>query len=518
MRAVTQFAVPWRFLQPTTIHCMGGILRRRLPGSTSVPVMRKVTFVAVCTGLMLAMIACSGRAGAPDEIFAANCCGNGGYLVFPRASAGNVPPLRYVSGPATKLWIPMDLAVDEVNREVVVAEYGTQLPGGSISTFPLSANGNVAPLRSISGPATNLYLPTGVAVDAKNDELVVAHKDGTVLTFARLANGSVFPIRTLRVSGLARKLTVDTVNDELIILTGASVVVYSRTASGDALPVRTFATGLWDPQAIAIDWVNDELIVVDSAQSGSIATFPRLANGNVAPKRVIAGSATGLSYPLLGVAIDTANNELMVAHAYRVSVFRRTAEGNVAPLRTLSGTATRLGTVTGVGVTVGQGSGSSTAVEVVEFYHQAFDHYFISHVAGEIAKLDAGIQIKGWTRTGYSFKTYTTAQAGTSPVCRYYIPPGLGDSHFFGRGSLECSETGQKNPSFELEDPAFMHMLLPAQGVCPANTTKVYRVFSNRPDANHRYMTDPVVRDQMVARGWWAEGDGPDRVVMCAPQ
>jgi hypothetical protein len=45
----------------------------------------------------------------------------------------------------------------------------------------------------------------------------------------------------------------------------------------------------------------------------------------------------------------------------------------------------------------------------------------------------------------------------------------------------------------------------------------VYRVFSNRPDANHRYTIDRAVRDDMVARGWIAEGDGPDRVVMCAP-
>lgn len=119
---------------------------------------------------------------------------------------------------------------------------------------------------------------------------------------------------------------------------------------------------------------------------------------------------------------------------------------------------------------------------------------------------------------GKTFKTYTTAQAGTSPVCRFYIPPGLGDSHFFGRGTAECNATGTKNPSFVLEDPAFMQTFLPALGVCPANTTQVYRVFSNRPDANHRYMTDKTVRDQMVARGWLVEGDGPDLVVMCAPQ
>ena len=94
----------------------------------------------------------------------------------------------------------------------------------------------------------------------------------------------------------------------------------------------------------------------------------------------------------------------------------------------------------------------------------------------------------------------------------------MGDSHFFGRGTAECDATGQRNPSFVLEDPAFMQMFLPVAGVCPANTTQVYRVFSNRADANHRYMTDKATRDQMVAKGWLAEGDGPDLVVMCAPQ
>jgi hypothetical protein len=30
-------------------------------------------------------------------------------------------------------------------------------------------------------------------------------------------------------------------------------------------------------------------------------------------------------------------------------------------------------------------------------------------------------------------------------------------------------------------------------------------------------MTDRALRDEMVAEGWLAEGDGPDLVVMCAP-
>ena len=63
-----------------------------------------------------------------------------------------------------------------------------------------------------------------------------------------------------------------------------------------------------------------------------------------------------------------------------------------------------------------------------------------------------------------------------------------------------------------------MQMFLPTAGVCPAGTVPVYRVFDARPDANHRYMTDQALRDQMVAKGWVVEGDGPDHVVMCAPQ
>lgn len=162
--------------------------------------------------------------------------------------------------------------------------------------------------------------------------------------------------------------------------------------------------------------------------------------------------------------------------------------------------------------------GATTPATVVEFYNAALDHYFITRLDDEIAKLDAGTVIKGWTRTGETLKTYATAQAGTSPVCRYYIPPALGDSHFYGRGTDECAATAQKHPAFVLEDPAFMHMFLPTAGTCPPGSTEVYRVFNNRSDASHRYTTDKAVRDQMVAKGWLAEGDGPDMVVMCAPR
>ena len=159
----------------------------------------------------------------------------------------------------------------------------------------------------------------------------------------------------------------------------------------------------------------------------------------------------------------------------------------------------------------------SAAVDAVEYYNDALRHYFLTWVPEEIAKLDAGTVIKGWTRTGRTIRTFSTAQAGMSAVCRYYIPPQLGNAHFFGRDAAECSSTAAKNPGFVLEAAAFMYMFLPSQGVCPANSSPVYRVFSNRADVNHRYLNDLATRNQMVAQGWLAEGDGPDRVTMCAP-
>jgi hypothetical protein len=156
-------------------------------------------------------------------------------------------------------------------------------------------------------------------------------------------------------------------------------------------------------------------------------------------------------------------------------------------------------------------------VDVVEYYNAALDHYFITWIASEIAILDAGTQTRGWIRTGKLFNGYSGAQTATTALCRYYLPPAYGDSHFFGRGATECADTGTQHPQFVLEDASYLHMFLPYNGICPSGTTSVYRVFSNRADANHRYTTDRAVRDAMVSAGWLAEGDGNERVVMCAP-
>ena len=77
-----------------------------------------------------------------------------------------------------------------------------------------------------------------------------------------------------------------------------------------------------------------------------------------------------------------------------------------------------------------------------------------------------------------------------------------------------------KWPQFVLEAPDVFHIALPdpVSGACPAGTLPVYRLFNARADANHRYTTDTAVKAQMLARGYVAEGYGPDATSMCAPR
>jgi hypothetical protein len=170
-----------------------------------------------------------------------------------------------------------------------------------------------------------------------------------------------------------------------------------------------------------------------------------------------------------------------------------------------------------------QVSGTGTLVPpatatVVEYYNAALDHYFISSLQADIQALDSGA-IPGWERTGLSFNAYADATPGASPVCRYYIPPAQGNSHFFSASPAECAQVMQGFPTFVLETSDAMYMILPDPdtGACPAGTVPVYRVWNDRADTNHRYLTDRALRDEMVADGGIAEGYGPDRVDMCAP-
>lgn len=154
-------------------------------------------------------------------------------------------------------------------------------------------------------------------------------------------------------------------------------------------------------------------------------------------------------------------------------------------------------------------------VSVVEFYNASLGHYFITSAPDEIAKLDQGIT-RGWARTGESFRALDPAFAPSTavPVCRMYGRPEYGiDSHFFSLGPAECDIVGLRWPDQWILE-TYAAFSAPPMHVGPntRNTTcgddaqPLYRLYNNRPDANHRYTVSRAARDQMLAKGWILEG------------
>ncbi len=161
----------------------------------------------------------------------------------------------------------------------------------------------------------------------------------------------------------------------------------------------------------------------------------------------------------------------------------------------------------------------------VEFHNATLDHYFMSIDPGEIQELDAGVN-KGWIRTGETFAVYAAPATGMVPVCRFYIPPVHGDSHFFSASASECADvlaktqTDSSYSGFVLESSTAFYLALPDKtfGACPLGTLPVYRFWNTRADSNHRYTTEESVRAEMKGKGYVPEGYGDDIVAMCAPR
>jgi hypothetical protein len=183
--------------------------------------------------------------------------------VYNRTANGNVAPLRKLTG----VPVPRAIALDLTNNELFTANFG--FGGGSasasVTVYPRTANGSVPPLRILSGGATGLSTPVDLALDLTHNELFVANlgtnaPPSTVTVYSRTANGNVPPVRTISGGAAAvfsaDSLALDLTNDELFVGNlGNSVAVHSRTANGNVSPLRVLsgpATGLSDPDGLAL--------------------------------------------------------------------------------------------------------------------------------------------------------------------------------------------------------------------------------------------------------------------------
>ncbi len=165
------------------------------------------------------------------------------------------------------------------------------------------------------------------------------------------------------------------------------------------------------------------------------------------------------------------------------------------------------------------GPQSPGTVALIEYVHAAFGDYFITSIPSEISKLDSGA-FAGWERTGFQFNAYAAPNANSAPVCRFLSTAFAAKStHFYTPFPAECTAL-RANPKWLLESAvAFVIAVPKVDGSCTAGLTPVYRFYdkSRGGAPNHRYTTDLVVREQMIAQGWAPEGLGPDAVQMCSP-
>jgi len=254
----------------------------------------------------------------------------------------------------------------------------------------------------------------------------------------------------------------------------------------------------------------DTYYVSEPTQSGDTLSFDVLIAGETAPA----------GYRTLG-KLGFADGDATFAtfgplppgqYRLQVNVKQLNASGGAEPI-CLSGYD---------GFVVQAQAGPTKVGPVVEYYHAALDHYFITQNPAEMADLDHGVHA-GWKRTGETFLAYLPGESDSRGnwTCRWYASPANVDSHFFSASANECIHvnTPSSGSLWHQETLNAFEVSLPdlASGECRSGTLPVYRLWNGRSDSNHRYTTSLQVKLEMIARGYVPEGYGPDAVAMCAP-
>jgi len=252
---------------------------------------------------------------------------------FPREASGDVPPKAALHTPHRVY----NLAADEKRQEIfATVEYPAQ-----VVVYHKDASGEDQPLRAIAGDATGLDAPHGIAVDEKDHHLFVNtwghHSNFTIAGTGKWfppaikvypldADGDVKPLRVITGDSTqldwpaAMKFNPE--NGDLYIANdiGQSILVFADApkADGNVAPARVIhgpSTRLRNPTGVALDLKNKEVWVSNLCNS-SAAVYPLMATGDVAPLRIIRSaeeSKRGVNFGrTAAVTYDPIRQEILV--------------------------------------------------------------------------------------------------------------------------------------------------------------------------------------------------------------
>jgi len=317
------------------------------------------------------------------NIYVADQAGPSVFVYPPLGSSTgtlNESPTATISGFATGMLFPQGITLDSLGN-IYVADFGDpeHIPVIPASVFiypPLgSSTGtlNESPTATISGGATDLDNPTGIALDSGKNIYVADSAADSVFVYPSIGSstGPLNEAPTATISGSSTGLVtpwgvaLDSSNNIDVADNGAaSVFVYpplgSNTGPLNESPTATISgsnTSLSQPYGIAVgssgDISGDIYVVNDTPPS--VITYPPLGSStgplNEAPSDAISASiTTGLFVPY-GIAVDFTGN-IYVTNETPPSVFVYPAgsNANAAPTDTISGGATGLENPTGIAV------------------------------------------------------------------------------------------------------------------------------------------------------------------------
>ncbi len=267
---------------------------------------------------------------------------------FPRLAEANAKPTRAIAGQHTLITRTIhDMAYDPVRDEIVVPQFYLQ----GILTFRGSANGDEAPLRVISGPRTQIANPARIALDPVHNEIYIP-MDDRLLVFPRDAQGNVAPSRVIEgpdTQMSAGVVQVDPVNNLIIVGgfnvaggrgdaaraargqvlsddrsgRGGQILIFDRTASGNAKPLRIIRGPNSQLRRVGLMAVYPprQLIVAGvptgekTSPDNYVGVWSELDDGDVPPRWRIGGPNSVLRQ-VRGVTLDPKNKSVIVSDKY----------------------------------------------------------------------------------------------------------------------------------------------------------------------------------------------------------
>jgi hypothetical protein len=312
----------------------------------------------IAVSLVLVLCGCGGTSGhsissSPGttigKIYVSNAANNS-IVRFDNALTvtGNVTPGAIISGAFTQLAAPQYMLLDAPNNRLFVANQGAS----SVVIFETASTktGNVTPDRTISGPATLLVSPVDVALDSGRNLLYVA--DGSnIFAFAAAStvNGNTPPVRTIGVGFVPAAIFLDQTNDRLFVAnsTGNAVHVYDGASLLNNVTtanriISGAGTQLNKPAGLQVDTAGRLIVSNFNAPSITVYANAATANGNISPTATIAGASTSLVAPtqiVLNTAATGGDLYLADGGAGSVLIFANiaSANGNTAPTRNVNG-------------------------------------------------------------------------------------------------------------------------------------------------------------------------------------